>query len=128
MLFNAWLLVSEPGKSGLGKIFFTSWYRMEDFDASGPEIRIPGRDLAFERGQVWEGVQIWDKNDRDFEIVWFPKISGQIRFENRDFAEITPAIWISRRDRHIPKFDFSIKHPGPKNTEKSGKPKKIQVH
>ena len=93
---------------------------MEDFDAWGPEIRIPGRDLAFERGQVWEGVQIWDKNDRDFEIGLFPKISGQIRFENRDFGEITPAIWISRRDLHIPNQDFSKKHPGPK---KSGTPK-----
>ena len=82
---------------------------MEDFDASGPEIRIPGRDRAFERGQVWEGVQIWDKNDRDFEIQGFPKISGQIRFENRDFGEITPAIWISRRDLHIPNPDFSKK-------------------
>ena len=78
---------------------------MEDFDASGTEVRIPARDLSFARSQVWEGVQIWDKNDRDFEIGGFPKISGQIRFENRDFGEITPAKWISRRDLHIPNQD-----------------------
>ena len=28
---------------------------------AAPEMEIPGRDLAFGRGQVWEGVQIWDK-------------------------------------------------------------------
>ena len=56
-----WLLVSEPGKSGLGEIFDTFWYGTENFGESGPEMEIPGRDLAFGRGQVWEGGQIWDK-------------------------------------------------------------------
>ena len=48
-------------KSGLGGILDTFWYRTEDFGETGPEMEIPGRDLAFGRGQVWEGVQIWDK-------------------------------------------------------------------
>ena len=47
-----WLLVSEPGKSGLGGILDTFWYGTEDFGETGPEMEIPGSDLAFGRCQV----------------------------------------------------------------------------
>ena len=40
-------------------------------------MEIPGRDLAFGRGQVWEGVQIWDKNEMAFEIGGFRRSEGK---------------------------------------------------
>ena len=43
---------SEPGKSGLGGILDTFWYGTEDFGETGPEMEIPGSDLAFGRCQV----------------------------------------------------------------------------
>ena len=55
------LLLVNLGKLGVGGSFGTFWYGTEDFGETGPEIEIPGRDLAFGRGQVWDGVQIWDK-------------------------------------------------------------------
>ena len=77
---HVWLLVSEPGKSGLAGIFDTFWYGTEDFWESGPEIEIPGRDLAFGRGQVLEGVQIWD-------------IQAEISIQAEFFLEDSWNIW-----------------------------------
>ena len=38
------------GKLGWGGSFGAVWDVMEDFEESGPEMEIPGRDLAFGRG------------------------------------------------------------------------------
>ena len=37
-------------KLGLGGFFDTFWYGTEDYEESGPETEIPGRDLDFGRG------------------------------------------------------------------------------
>ena len=39
-------------KSGLGGILDTFWYGTEDLGETGPEMEIPGSDLAFGRCQV----------------------------------------------------------------------------
>ena len=64
-------------KLRLAGISDTFWYGTENFGETGPEMEIPGRDLAFGRGDVWEGVQIWDKNEMAFEIGGLRRPEGK---------------------------------------------------
>ena len=46
------------GNFGLGIFFDTFWYGMEDFEETGPDMEISGRNLDFRRGVGGRSLEI----------------------------------------------------------------------
>ena len=51
-------LLVNLGKFGLGSFFDTFWYGMEDFEETGPDMEISGRNLDFGRGVDGRSLEI----------------------------------------------------------------------